>query len=226
MTRWTNELLGLLNKEYQSQCHTSEQLNHQMVSSLTPRVWIRTGCNPILNIYDSSSYNVVGLSNSDVFWVLILHPSFSLENGVSGNILCLSPWPCSPPRRLLAVLLTWRTASCSHLGLVPTQGQEDKAAISKRVDVWASFAKGIFTLLLTLDFLNFTRVLIFQNYLFSYSILSKKCWLYSLNIPLASQPYSLVLTTILVWFWKLTDLLIRYPGQDWSAIPGRLQREA
>lgn len=59
-----------------------------MVSNLTPQVWIRIGCDPIINIHDTNPY-FVDLPNSDVFWVFdsTNTPSLSLENGVSENIL-------------------------------------------------------------------------------------------------------------------------------------------
>lgn len=171
------------------------------------------------------------------FWVLILHHSFSLENGVSGNIRCWELQPFSLaifPTQIAALSpphLKDRKLSHVGVGSHPGAGGWGSYIWESRCFV-ASFAKNWHSVSHIhsspgpgLSELHKTAHLPKLSLSIPYSILSKKCWLYSLDVPLASQPHSLALTSILVWFWKLTDLLIRYPGQVWSAIPDRLQME-
>lgn len=152
-----------------------------MVSSLIPWVWIRTECipssismTPTLTVW----WTFPTLMFSE-FWFCITPSPWKMgcRETFSARSCSLSPWSCSPPRWLLAVLLTWRSASCSHLGVGSHRGAGGWGSyIWKSKCSVASFAYGWYSVSHIHSspvpgFLNFTRLPIFQNYLYLFPIL-------------------------------------------------------
>lgn len=77
------------------------------------------GCDSIINVRYSNSYYFMDFPTLMFSESLILS-LLSLQNTMSGNTLCQSyncSWPSLPPKQLLANPLTWKTSSCSHLGI-------------------------------------------------------------------------------------------------------------
>lgn len=98
-----------------------------MVSRLTSQVWIRNKCDPHHQYIHDTLLLFCGSSQLSCFlslWFCVpLSPwKTGCQRTCSAWSGSYSPWSGSSPRQLLAIFLTWKTSSCSHLGVGSHQG--------------------------------------------------------------------------------------------------------